>query len=225
MPSGERKKSAFVVLVRPDTGAAYMVINTSGQYGAPGGTGEETDNNAFTVACREFAEETGNSLPYAMHVSSGGVSKYVSYGPDSFYDYVMYGDCYCDCYFFYKIISPELADKLHTGPSPDPCNSEVFVGWYRPSEVWGSLRPHVREGIKMVQARSRQVATLIMPGRANKNRYGKGAAYNKSAVAYPKKQQVPNNTRVAAKSSQPCKGVTVEALEEILSTVAINCCS
>jgi len=205
MPTGSRKKSAFVVLVRPDTGAVYMVINTSGQYGTPGGTGEETDTNAFAVACREFEEETGSALPYTMWLYAGGTKRYITYGHDSFYDYVTYGDCYCDCYFYYKIVPPEIADTLNEGPSPDPCRSEVFVGWYRPSDVWGSLRPHVREGIKMVQARSRAVASLIMPGR--RPRPHKGG-----------RERAPS----AAKSSQPAFAETLEGLEELLASVSVN---
>lgn len=164
-----RKVSAFVILLREDTREMYMVVNTRKQYGAPGGRGErDKDASPLGLALREFREETGAELPHVVRVGDDAAGRplYDVDRPEHFYDYVCYGNCYCDCYFFYKTVSADVAASLPTGVSPDPCGSEAFVTWAQPTRVWGGLRRHIRDGIKLIQARSRLWADLLTGRRA-----------------------------------------------------------
>lgn len=175
-----RKTSAFVILIRRDTNQVYMVKSTKNvceeSFGVPGGKGEDCDEDAFSTACREFAEETGADVPFVESTvaDQSFATKYGVADKKHFYDLIMCRDQFCDCHFFYKILPADVAETLPVGASPDPQGSEEHILWAEPTSVWKNLRPHVKNGIKLVQAKSWEISNMLMP----KKRAGKFKMFN-----------------------------------------------
>lgn len=152
------KRSAFIVLINEESGQVYCVRGRGGDCGVPGGKGEPVDLDDFTIAAREFLEETGAQPPGTVCLTQeDGRVAYAPLSYREFYSYVAYGDRYHNCTFFYKLLSPEACSNLPVGESPDPQGTERDVEWCRLSDCWHQLRNHVRTGIRFIQGKDPRI--------------------------------------------------------------------
>lgn len=162
------KRSAFIVLVRETDRHVYCVQGTKGNYGVPGGKGEPSDKDDFTVAAREFHEETGAIPPGVRRIEHDKDRiEYVAVSDEDFYPYVAWGDRYHNCAFFYRVVSAEVGRTLPTGKSPDPQGAEQWVFWENIHSIWKNLRNHVRTGISLVQKRDYRILRQDSSSRSN----------------------------------------------------------
>lgn len=154
------KRSAFVLLVRDSDRRVYCVKGHRDDFGIPGGKGEPQDRDDFTIAAREFYEETGHQLPFTVfkrHTHDEEKIAYEAESPQHFYDYVAYGDVHHNCTFFFKLLDDEIASTLSEGLSPDPQEGESEVAWVDIKEIWERIRMHIQKGIRLVHSKKASI--------------------------------------------------------------------